>query len=143
MINEAREIIKQLNSPADVAIVGAAALLGFTLDAAINIMPIPIFSPGVCGFTSAGAALTAKKAWDAKRLAERLAADAADREGKHERLLDLAVLEAERVEKALRQNNMTKAADRLNFEVRASKITKDHSALLAALREAPETPAVG
>lgn len=71
------KMLSGVNSTLDWAIVLGAGTLGFTLDAAINIVPVPVFSPGVCGLTAMTSALAAKKAVDAatsarrqKRLAE-------------------------------------------------------------------------
>jgi hypothetical protein len=75
MIEEGKAIVAQLNSPSDWAIVGGAAVLGLVLDGAINIIPLPFFSPGVCALTAAGATLSAKRGAEAlsarKSLAKR------------------------------------------------------------------------
>lgn len=71
MLGDLKDIIKQLNSASDVAVVGTAAIVGFVADAAINIVPLPIFTPGVCGVTAAGVALSAKRGWEAKVQARR------------------------------------------------------------------------
>jgi hypothetical protein len=64
MIGDLEKLLERLNSKSDWAVVGAAGLFGFVADAAINIVPLPIFSPGTCGLTAAGIALTAKRGWE-------------------------------------------------------------------------------
>lgn len=71
MLNETKELIRQLNSPADWAVVLGAGTAGLVLDGAINIVPIPFFSPGVCGLTAASSALAAKRGWEAARQSQR------------------------------------------------------------------------
>ena len=61
MIDGAKEIVSSLNSPSDWAVVGTAASLGFILDGAINIVPIPFFSPGMCALAAAGLSLSFKR----------------------------------------------------------------------------------
>jgi hypothetical protein len=65
MIEGAKDIIAQLNSPSDWAVVGGAAVLGFVVDGAINIIPLPFFSPGVCGISAAGIMLSTKRGAEA------------------------------------------------------------------------------
>lgn len=65
MIEDAKGIIEQLNSPSDWSLVGGAAVLGLVLDGAINIVPLPFFSPGVCAVTAAGIVLSAKRGVEA------------------------------------------------------------------------------
>lgn len=61
MIAEAKALADKLNSPSDWAIVGAAATIGAAVDGAINILPIPFFSPGVCALLAASSALSIKR----------------------------------------------------------------------------------
>ena len=72
MIEDASKIIESLNSPSDWAIVLGAATIGFVLDGAINIVPIPFFSPGVCGLSAASAALSLKRSAEAVTETKRL-----------------------------------------------------------------------
>lgn len=64
MIGDLEKLLERLNSKSDWAVVGAAGLVGFLADAAINIVPLPVFSPGTCGLAAAGIALTAKRGWE-------------------------------------------------------------------------------
>src|SRR5688572_9748109 len=106
MIGDLREVLKSLNSASDWAVVGAAAIAGFVADAAINIVPLPVFSPGVCGVTAAGAALTAKRAWEARVQS--------NREGQ---TLALYVAEARRIADLLEARKKLAAAEALRFEI--------------------------
>lgn len=67
MIEDFAKIVNNLSSPSDWAVVMGAATAGFILDGAINIVPIPFFSPGICGLSAASAAFSAKRGWDSYR----------------------------------------------------------------------------
>lgn len=133
MISELREIAKQLNTASDVAVVGGAGLIGFIADAVINIVPIPIFSPGVCGVTAAGGALTLKRGWEAERQAVRNRRAAEDEAKRRRRLLDLAADEAQRLEARLRTSGKFGLAEKIAFQARAARITDDPRELIAAI----------
>jgi len=64
MIDDLGKIVENLNSPSDWAIVMGAATVGFVLDGAINIVPVPFFSPGICGLSAGSAAFSLKRTWD-------------------------------------------------------------------------------
>lgn len=107
MIEEAKTIIAQLNSPSDWAFVGTAAVLGLVLDGAINIVPLPFFSPGVCALTAAGATLSAKRGTEALSARNSLA----------KRHVTLS-REAERCLVELRSRGETAAVDELSWRLR-------------------------
>lgn len=65
MIEGAKAIADRLNSPSDWAIVGSAAVTGAAVDGAINLLPMPFFSPGVCALLAAGGALSLKRGAEA------------------------------------------------------------------------------
>lgn len=119
MLGDAKDLLEKLNSPSDWAIVGAATLTGFVVDAAIDIVPLPIFSPGVCGLTMAGAALTLKRGWEARQEADRKAA-----------LLSLYAAEAQRLHARLLDDPLHAAeAESLDFELTVARTSRDVSAL--------------
>lgn len=60
-----KSLWSQVTGPADAATVLLAGSLGFVLDAGLNV--VGFFSPGTVGVTAAGAALGAKKGWEARR----------------------------------------------------------------------------
>lgn len=64
-MSDFKQVMDSLNSPADWAIVLAAGTIGLVVDGAINIIPIPFFSPGICGGIAASTALTIKRSFDA------------------------------------------------------------------------------
>jgi hypothetical protein len=65
------KVLEGVNSPWDWAIAIGAGTLGFSLDAAINIVPFPVFSPGVCGVTAITSSMALKKSFDAAQGAGR------------------------------------------------------------------------
>lgn len=71
MIEEAKAIADRLNSPSDWAVVGLASVAGAAVDGAINILPMPFFSPGVCALLAAGGSLSLKRAAEATLDAKR------------------------------------------------------------------------
>jgi len=75
MINDAKAILDRLNSPSDWAVVVGAAVAGLVLDGAINILPMPFFSPGICALVAGSATLSLKRggeAWmDSRRQSRR------------------------------------------------------------------------
>ena len=125
MLGDIKDVLANLNSPSDWAIVGAAGLLGFTLDAAINIVPLPIFSPGVCGATAAGAALPAKRGWDADQLRKR-----------NRRLLDLYRQEARHIAEELDARGLTFEARSLLFDAEVAAAEGDIAAIRSAFEKA-------
>ena len=68
MIAEAKALADRLNSPSDWSIVLGAATIGGAVDGAINILPIPFFSPGVCALFAASTALSIKRGVEAALL---------------------------------------------------------------------------
>lgn len=122
MIDDIKEVLGSLNSPADWAIVGAAGLAGFVLDAAINIVPLPIFSPGVCGATAAGMALTAKRGFEARQQSQRRA-----------RLIALYADEARRIATDLMAGGHMREALALQFDIDAAVAEVDLGALKDAV----------
>ncbi|MCA1662117.1 MAG: hypothetical protein LC648_08175 [Novosphingobium sp.] len=125
MIGDLREVLKSLNSASDWAVVGAAAIAGFVTDAAINIVPLPVFSPGVCAVTAAGAALTAKRALEARVQSTR-----------EEKTLGLYVAEAGRIADLLEARKKLAAAEALRFEIAIAKAQQTPEDLRAALERA-------
>src|SRR5437867_3638839 len=65
MITDANSLLDKLNSPSDWAFVLGAGVVGFVLDGAINIIPIPFFSSGICALTAASATLALKRGAEA------------------------------------------------------------------------------
>jgi hypothetical protein len=139
MFGEIRELAKQLNTSSDVAVVGGAGLIGFVVDAAINIVPIPIFSPGVCGITAAGGALALKRGWEARRQGQLDRRATNDAEDRRRRLVAFATEEASLIENRLRQSGKIGLADKIAFQAHAARITDNPSDLLAAIEKLLES----
>jgi len=117
------DILKQLNSPADVAIVLGAGVIGFTTDAVINFAPIPVFSPGVCGLTAMSGALAAKRAVDARIQATH-----------KRRKFELARKRAEALVMALHASGRHRqAAEQLEYEIERATVDLDQPALDEAI----------
>jgi hypothetical protein len=127
MFGDLKEIISQLNSKSDWAVVGTAGIVGFVVDAAIDIIPIPIFSPGVCGVTAAGTALSAKRGWEATIQSRRDKA-----------AMDDYRWEANRIAGLLEENNDIPTAEWLKFQIQVAKQKGDPSILQSAIEKAIE-----
>lgn len=112
------KVLAGVNSPLDWAIVLGAGTVGFTLDAAVNIVPIPIFSPGVCGVTAMTTALTVKKAADAAQSARR-----------QRKLAELAIVRASHLVRQLEEQGDTQMANGLTYLVR--RVEVDPTSILA------------
>lgn len=128
MLGDLKEILNQLNSKSDWAVVGTAGITGFVVDAVIDIVPIPIFSPGVCGVTAAGLALSAKRGWEAVAQSRR-DGDAVD---------DFR-WEAERIARLLEEKGDLATAEWLRFQIKVAKHAKqkgDPSILQSAIEKA-------
>lgn len=125
MLGDLKEIIGQLNSASDVAVVGTAALVGFVADAAINIVPLPVFSPGVCGVTAAGAALSGKRAWEAFRQAQR----------SRSALISYKI-EARRIATRLEDLGKITQAESLLFQITVAEENEDSRILQTAIERA-------
>jgi hypothetical protein len=125
MFGELKEILSKLNSASDWAVVGAAAVVGFSFDAAINIVPLPVFSPGVCGATAAGSALSAKRGWEAWRERSRMG-----------QILTAYKKYGDELHKELTGRGLGVEARALLFQIELAEINHDTAALQQALTEA-------
>jgi hypothetical protein len=123
MISDAKEVIAQLNSPSDWALIGGAMTAGFILDGAINIVPLPFFSPGVCALAAGSIMLTLKRSVEASQSALR-------NRGK------IGLLEREAVYciETLRANGDDGKADDLAWDIAMNK--GDTAALTAIVTQA-------
>ncbi len=126
VLNDVKELLANLNSKSDWAIVGAAGLLGFVMDAAINIAPLPIFTPGTCGLTAAGAALAAKRGWEARQEAT-----------KNAQLLSLYYYEADRLLAEFgKESPRVAEIDALRFDLRVALAASDLPGIRAVIERA-------
>jgi hypothetical protein len=65
VIDDLSKLLKQVTSPADMAVVLLAGTAGFVVDAGLNV--VGFLSPGVVGVTAATGALGVKRTFDAYR----------------------------------------------------------------------------
>ena len=121
MVGDFKDALSVLTSRSDWAIVGGAALVGYTLDLAIDIVALPGASPGVCGGIAAGGALVAKRSYETWR-----------DNRKDKQLLVLCQDEAMALVIELEAANHAAAARQLDFEARLAGTEGN----VASLREA-------
>jgi hypothetical protein len=123
MINDARAVLDRLNSPSDWALVLGAGTLGLVLDGAINVVPLPFFSPGICALTAASAMLSVKRGLEA-----------AWSEKAKRRKTSILQREASRCAERLRERGDELAADEFEFDVMLA--ANDDQALELLVRDA-------
>jgi len=122
-MDEWAKLLEKLNSPLDWALVLGAATLGLVVDGAINIVPIPFFSPGICGLVAGSATLSAKRGVEA------VAGNTRKR-----RKRTIILNEIDRLCAALNENGYEIAAH--NLKIDAELAQDDLSALENVLRSA-------
>lgn len=64
-MNELKSVLEKLNSPSDWALVLGFSTLAFVLDAAIDAIPLTLFTPAICAAVAASTTLAVKRAWEA------------------------------------------------------------------------------
>lgn len=120
-----KDLISKLNSPSDWAVVLGAGTLGLVVDGAINIIPIPFFSPGICGAVAASTALTLKRSWEAIAL-----------ENKQGDSMHFWRQQANELIHAFEASGRIREAEDLRFEVDALRASPNLDLLEKAVREA-------
>lgn len=116
------DLVKQLSSKGDWAVVLPAAIVGYIADAVIYAASVPVISASMCGVLAGGAALSVKRGVEAL----------SQRRANHERV-GRARDEAAHLAIDLERANKTTISDELRFE---TAMTDNVEMLIAAIRRA-------
>lgn len=120
MIEVLKQIADQLNTKADWAIVGGAALVGAGVD--LFLFNIGVLSPGECATAAAGSALAAKKGWEAHRDMKR-----------NEKIVKLYIYQAKKLADELEAKQKKSFAEALRTAARVAEIDRNSVALKTAI----------